>query len=198
MLTKTFEIDWDDYEQVSKLGNQIKSRLGEINPNKASKAENQRRQYQAISDIYLTDISSLYSTVELDSKPVYYVYAHLDTTKKVAVSKNPKTTFAATLGMDFFPFYIGKGTGNRCYDINRNETHRKVKQRLASYGKEVKVVKIASDLTEVEALALESKLIDIFGLIPNKGLLTNLDEGLLPKERRRYYQVAYDLIATVS
>ena len=98
------------------------------------------------------------------------------------------STFAATLGMELIPFYVGKGVGDRAYDLNRNETHRKVRQKLQQFGQEVSVKILKSGLTEMEALILESKLIDMFGLIASGGKLVNLDEGVNSKERRLKYK----------
>jgi hypothetical protein len=141
--------------------------------------------------IFNTDISSIYTGLALAESRDYYVYAHLDTSHKIAPGKHGITSFAATLGMDHFPFYVGKGTGERCFETARNETHRKTSQKLKRLGKEIKVIKLKEGLTESEALQLEAKLIDIFGLIPYKGLLTNLDEGHQPEARRALYQDAF-------
>lgn len=120
---------------------------------------------------------------------MYYVYAHCDPGFKIALKKNGKTTFAATLGMEYVPFYIGKGSGNRAYDLNRNESHRKVRQKIQRFGKDVAVTILKDGLTELEALCIESKLIDIFGLISQRdGHLVNLDEGVSPNERRKLYK----------
>ena len=187
-MKKTFEIDWDNYEELSALGNKLKSRLGEINPNRVSKKERIRNELDLCRKILESDIRHAYSNLQLDREPNYYVYAHLDTTRKVAIGRASKTTFAATLGMEYFPFYIGKGTGNRYNDINRNETHRKIRAKIESAGKEIKVVKVFGGLSELDALCYESKLIDIFGLVPYRGLLTNLDEGINKDIRRLSYR----------
>ena len=54
-------------------------------------------------------------------------------------------------------------------------------------GKAVTVHKVREGLTESEALQIEA----IFGLIPQSGMLANLDEGVKPRERRAMYRGAY-------
>jgi len=198
MKLKTFTIDWDNYDEVSSLGCKIKSRLGEINPNRISKNDKIRISIDRCQKIFNCDITQVYSDLHLDKNPIYYVYAHLDPTKKIAIGVNGKTTFAATLGMDCFPFYIGKGTGDRCFNLNRNETHRKIKQKIESLGKEVKIIKLIESLTEIEALCFESKLIDIFGLIPHKGYLSNLDEGINKDMRRLIYRQEFEKLTGIN
>jgi hypothetical protein len=89
-----------------------------------------------------------------------------------------------------FPFYIGKGTEDRAYQLNRNDTHRKVKQRILSEGRNIEITILQDGLTEREALMLESKLIDILGIKANYGSLCNLDEGINVDERRALYRDA--------
>jgi hypothetical protein len=100
--------------------------------------------------------------------------------------------------MDYFPFYIGKGTGPRYKELDRNETHRKVCQKIRALGNEPKVFLIKEGLTESAALAYEAKLIDIFGLIPHKGLLCNLDECLDVVRRRAVYRESYDALRAIN
>jgi len=65
-------------------------------------------------------------------------------------------------------------------------------------GKEIKVAKIKTNLSELAALSLESKLIDVFGLLPNRGYLTNLDEGVRPQERRNLYKTAFQTLRSMN
>lgn len=195
MNIKSFEVDWDNYAEMAKLGNQIKGRLSQLNPNRISKKEMNRRKFHAAYRIYETDISKLYDDLELDISNTYYVYAHTNPLRKIAVEYNWSTTFAATLGMTYFPFYIGKGNGNRSDKLSRNETHRKIRQWIKESDKDILPIIIKNNLTEKDALMIEAKLIDIFGLKIYGGYLTNLDEGYKTEERRRYYSNDLRLIA---
>ena len=103
------------------------------------------------------------------------------------LQKAVQIAFASTLGIESLPFYVGKGEGNRAYDLNRNESHRKKRQFIEQTGKQVQVLILKDNLTEVEALMLESKLIDIFGLKSYGGWLVNLDEGVNNQSRKQIY-----------
>jgi len=184
-------IDWDSIKDLNRLGETIRRRLIELTPSFASQQESQnqrsRRIFDACDAIWNTDTSSHYAALGLDSEKKYYVYAHLDPTRKVVVNGDAKTSFGATLGMTHRPFYIGKGTGDRFLDFNRNGNHRKVRQRI---GEPIAMI-LKDGLSEAGALAFEDKLIDIFGLQVFGGYLTNLDEGYHPVERRTLYAESY-------
>jgi len=53
-----------------------------------------------------------------------------------------------------------------------------------------KIVKLAENLTEAEALSLEAKLVDILGLrhYCREGWLVNMDEGKDFEARRNFYK----------
>jgi hypothetical protein len=200
MNIKTIQVDFSSSEDILKCINVLKSRLAQLkqdsDPTFVSRNEKVRRTFVACQSIMDTDISSLYKDIDLDLTPKYYVYAHCDTGFKIALKKNGKTTFGATLGIEYVPFYIGKGTGDRAFELNRNESHRKVRQKLQRFGKDASVKIIKDNLTELEALCFESKLIDIFGLISQRnGHLVNLDEGVRAAERRMLYR---DQLAEIS
>lgn len=181
-------IDYDNLSDLEDLSNRIKAQIGSLKTSKlGSRREIKQAKFDACSAIYNTDISELYAELDLDITPNYYVYAHCGT-NKIAVNKDGITSWLATFGLDLIPFYIGKGVGNRAYDLNRNETHRKVRQKLKEFGSDVQVRIIKDGLTELEALCLESKLIDIFGLMGKGGKLVNLDEGVKSKERQNKYK----------
>lgn len=182
------EVDYTNLEDLENLFNKVKAQLQGLRAEKRgfSKKESKTKRFDSCINIYNTDISDLYKDINLDPSPIYYVYAHcLD--NKIAIGKDGVTTWLATLGLNHMPFYIGKGTGNRAYNIDRNETHRKVKQKLVAFNQEVKVQIIKDGLTELEALCLESKLIDILGVMGKGGRLVNLDEGINSQTRQEKY-----------
>lgn len=135
-----------------------------------------------------SDLSSVYG--ESSGKAEYYVYVHCDPTKMLNVRGDLRHLFMASrFKLKNVPFYVGKGVGSRCFDLNRNDGHRKIRTHLIKQKKEVEVVKVAYGLSEQEALSLESKLIDIMGIrhLSKEGLLINLDEGEKSSERRKIY-----------
>ena len=117
-----------------------------------------------MQNILHTDISSVFKRQNFSEDRRFFVYAHLDTTRKIRPETSALSAFCAINRLDYYPFYIGKGCGERCENLNRNETHRKIRQKIEDLGYTPKVVKIRENLTELEALSLESKFIDIFGL----------------------------------
>ena len=193
MSQKTFIIDWDCLADLETHWNKVKSRVCELRiANGAMSRKMKKRDvFDACSEILDTDISVVYSCLLLDAEKRYYVYAHGDTSHKIAVGANGLSTFAASLGLSYIPFYIGKGTGGRCNELDRPGQHRKIVQKMRRLDRLPEVTIIRSNLSESEALQLESKLIDIFGLVPYGGVLANLDEGVSPTERRKLYMSQY-------
>ena len=95
------------------------------------------------------------------------------------------------MGIEYLPFYVGKGVGDRAYNINRNESHHKKRQFIEKSGKSIQIKILKDGLTESEALMMESKLIDIFGLVSFGGWLVNLDEGINNESRKEMYMEDY-------
>jgi hypothetical protein len=101
----------------------------------------------------------------------YYVYA----------LKDPRENPAR-------PFYIGKGTGSRAFDhlVKPNATRKYARiKEIKSSGIEPMVDILVDDLTESQALKLESELISAFGTEETGGILTNavVPNGLGGKQR---------------
>lgn len=185
-----FEVDWDSFEDVKSLLNVVKGRFNDLNPDRTSRKEKEGKILDSCFNIFNSDISDVYYGMDLSESPNYYVYCHCNPKLKMTPNRG-KTAFANSIGLVHRPFYVGKGTGNRAFDLNRSETHRKIKQNLKESNLEPEVIIVKDGLTEVEALCYESKLIDIFGLIPYKGWLSNLDEGYSFEERRNKYYEDY-------
>lgn len=193
-------IDFDetDFDELSRVITKLnKQRNNLLRDNESLRISNARyknrmqsieREYDAVQLIYASDISTLYQTNNEDR--TYYVYVHCNPLQRLNAKQDAKHLFcASTLQLGCVPFYVGKGQGDRCYDLNRNEGHRKIKQHINKAGSEVVVVKLAEGLMESEALALEAKLIDILGLkqLHSTNTLINLDEGYQSQNRRALY-----------
>src|SRR5208282_3592005 len=101
-MRKEFSVDWDSLDEVSRAFNRTKSRFFELKrimDGAPSRKERGRRLFAACVAIWNADISSVYSSLRLDTSPVYCVYAHLDSCRRVVIERDGITTFAATLGM---------------------------------------------------------------------------------------------------
>ncbi len=104
----------------------------------------------------------------------FYVYAHINPRKRAVIKGGEFKLY-----MPGLPFYIGKGCGQRAWQLARNEGHGVELKQLRDQGvADSEIVHlIRQDLTEQEALEIESKLIFFFGTkfeAGRKGILVNL------------------------
>lgn len=189
MDMKTFSVDWNNKKDVQRLISKLTERYSFLNRSDIiqSPSEKGSSTLNSCISIFNANIEDLYEKT-LNEERKYYVYIHCNPLKGIRCSTvKGHLMFAATLGLTHEPFYVGKGSGERSQSITRNGSHSKVVKNIKHKGKEPIVKIIRDGLTEVEALSLESKLIDIFGLRAMGGLLENLDEGYKYNERRERY-----------
>lgn len=125
------------------------------------------------------DWSDFYPENEKDTTPIYYVYAHVDPTKKCF-----HTEAITEKSFKGRPFYIGKGSGNRAYDLNRNQGHGRILKRLTDSGyMPSDIVQIVfNKLPENKALELEAKLIYYFGTVYEDVATHNIKKWLVNLE----------------
>lgn len=132
-----------------------------------------KKRLQDLDKLMAQDWSYLFPEGEQERR--FYVYAHVHPYKR-RICKGGEFE----LTMQGEPFYIGKGTGRRAWDLNRNEGHGVELRQLRNMGlSDSEIVCIIRDnLTEREALEIESKLIYFFGTkfeSGRDGKLVNLD-----------------------
>lgn len=135
--------------------------------------------FSLLDAVIAEDWSGLFPEGSLERR--FYVYAHVHPRKRIL-----RKGGAFPLEIAGFPFYIGKGTGNRAWELNRNEGHGVELKQLRDRGvSPSEIVWMVRDgLTEREALELESKLIYFFGTKFEKGckgVLVNLDFPARPR-----------------
>jgi hypothetical protein len=142
-----------------------------------------------LTDLLMQDWSSLFSG---DEKKKYYVYFHVTPGRKKISFANDSVPFE----LNGIPFYVGKGTGSRAFDLNRNQGHGAILKQLKSknFLPDDIVYIIKDGLTESEALEIESKFIYFFGTKyekGRKGILVNLD---IPKKPDLQHQLKHSKI----
>ena len=114
--------------------------------------------------------------INLSNDPIYYVYIFFDPRK-------PKNLIIENIEFNYEPFYIGKGKKSRITrhlkenKKSHNELKYNILNSIKSEGLEPIIIKIKENLTEIEALKLEEKLINQFGRRIDGGILTNIVLG---------------------
>lgn len=189
---KFFDLDWNNFDDVDKLFLKLQGRRQQLKKengllSKLSDTQRYQKQWDSIEAILKEDISFLYDDMKLDGERKYYVYAHCNPNEVIDITKkNPYHILAASFGMQYLPFYIGKGTGDRYTKGDRNRNYHKIANKHINNN--INKLIIRKDLSELESLELESKLIDIFGLAIHGGYLINIDEGYKKDHRRFSYR----------
>jgi hypothetical protein len=118
----------------------------------------------------------------------FYVYVHVDPGAHCFV-----TTKECGGSYKGLPFYVGKGTGARAYDLKRNQGHgKKIKSVLDAGFMPNDIVHVPFKmLTEAEAYEIEAKLIYFFRTVyqaPKSGTLYNLDVPRFPDFQGQMYK----------
>jgi len=192
-MIKTINVNYDDPKDlkatISALQNRRKKILRELGYNQVNfngSKYNMENIYPIFDDILNTNIINV---PDNNDNKIYYVYVHCDPRTILNVTNIKHIFLASKFGLKNEVIYVGKGTGERFKDLHRNDSHRKFRSLLIKNGRDLLPVKIAENLSEQEALGLESKLIDILGLkcLSKHGMLLNLDEGENAEERRKQY-----------
>lgn len=94
---------------------------------------------------------------------------------------------------DGIPRYVGKGYGNRFRAHFSKSANNGLRALVELYGKSLSVEKISENLSEVDAFALEQRLIAEYGREIDGGTLTNVSKGgssgtygrVIPSEERQ-------------
>jgi len=154
------------------------------------------RRQELVDFIIECDWQHLFTSKNKHSK--YYVYLHL---KMIQDFYHPTKYLSCIRNM---PFYIGKGVDKRAWKFKgRSHAHSKLiaQNKKSGFTEKDFVFIYKSNLTEIEALELEAKLIFLFGLrnisldtifggplvfgIKSKGVLINQQYEPIPNEYQK-------------
>jgi len=179
-MLKEFTIDWDNTTDIKKHISILQKRRKLLLVNTSSYTPI----HFGVSKHNLHDLMHIFEFLmcqtpfnEADESGLYYTYVHCDPTQKLNPTKDVRDYLLITkYGLTHKPIYVGKGTGTRCFNLNRNEGHRKIRTYIKSKDKELIVVKVKENLSEQLALFEEQKLILFLGLsvVNQSGMLVNL------------------------
>lgn len=150
--------------------NKLARKISQLKKSKSSVI--QRHHNDLFLELIQDDWSSIYKDEGGDNS--FYVYMHIEPTSRIFK--------LGDVDIKGLPFYVGKGCGNRAYDLKRNEGHGVKLRDLKRAGfKDSDLVLIfANGLSESQAFCLEAKLIYFLGtrFYDTAGMLVNLT---LPK-----------------
>ena len=185
-MIKTFDINWLDPSDLKKHITKLQQRRKKLlkglgyNPIRFNSSHNTVEKLLPI-------LYEFYDSVPRDVG-IYYTYFHCNPFE-ILNPRNLKDLWLLELFPDlkYKPFYVGKGKNNRLLNLNRNDSHRKIRASIRQKGKDIIPYKAISLISERTSLDYENCFIDVLGLISlsKEGYLCNLDEGYT--NRRKYY-----------
>ena len=116
----------------------------------------------------------------------FYVYVYLNPLE-------PGIFTCEDIAFKFKPIYVGKGCGNRIFhhlteakrpERTINPEKAALIRKILNSGNNPLIFKVKEGLTDNEALTLEQKLIDKFGLTREEGIPTNINKGGAVRKHR--------------
>jgi len=183
-MKKTFDIDYDDPKDLKKfiviLQKQRKELLRKLGYDEIY-FNGSKNNVNKILPLFEQMLQTNLGYEEKNTTNNFYVYFHCNPLKNLNIKSDVKHLFLASKfsQMRYVPFYVGKGTKDRYLELNRNDSHRKIRSQILKFKKDIVPIKVIENLSESQALEYETKFMDILGLImlSKNGMLVNLDEG---------------------
>ena len=179
---------------VYELSNKLFNKLDEIRNELSYKEENDVTLNDMIEEALMSyfniKISDINDDIEIIDAVIvdaindannlndYYVYIYYNDSKKTHIEIG---------GYHFFsePIYVGKGHGNRIYDLNNRESNLIEKINDLKSTDEFTIHKLITDLDEVTAYHYEQLFISKFGkLNDGTGSLYNIKNGYINKMKK--------------
>jgi hypothetical protein len=129
-MIKTFSIDMNNIHEIKNLIKELNIRKDELHKinHKLITKEDPRPQklleLESYFKIYNSNVSNFFTDYQFSEEPKFYVYAHLNRDLRIQPKRRAKEAFAQMeFKLEFRPFYIGKGTGNRFLRKERNKIY---------------------------------------------------------------------------
>lgn len=188
-MKKKFDIDWDDPKDIKKYISILQLRRKNILREYGYNEVNFNG-----SKYNLDNLLPLFQTFfdyVVPEKGNNYVYFHCNPLKKLNIKSDIKHIFLASKfpNLNYEPFYVGKGNGNRAFELNRNDSHRKIRNQINKFGKEIEPIIIIDNISENCSLSYENIFMYILGLraLSNNGILVNLMENDIPELNNKVF-----------